>query len=198
MAVEQRLYTVEEFEQVADSPENADRLLELVDGEIVEKVPTEEHGLIAMNIAAALWNWNSTHKLGRIGTEVRHRSASDARNARLPDVSFSSSKRPLIKRGSVPEMPSLAVEIQSPNDSIKDMRESARFYLANGSKAVWLVFPEKRLVEVYSSTEELILTATDTLTGGELLPDFAMPVADVFRDPLDPAETAENPSEASE
>jgi Uma2 family endonuclease len=185
MAVEHKLYTVEEFEQIADSPENADRLLELIDGEIVEKMPNEEHGIVAMNIAATLWNWNNIHKLGRVGTEVRHRSPSNDRNARLPDVSFNSAKRPIVKKGSVPEMPDLAVEVQAPDDTIKEMRATARFYLANGSKMVWLVFPSKRIIEVYTSAEDLILTEADTLTGGDLLSGFSLPAADVFRDPLE-------------
>ena len=185
MAVDHKLYTVEEFEQIADSPENAHRLLELIDGEIVEKMPNEEHGIVAMNIAAALWNWNNIHKLGRVGMEVRHRSTSNDRNARLPDVSLSSAKRPIVKQGSVPEMPDLAVEVQSPDDTIKKMRDSARFYLANGSKMVWLVFPSKRIVEVYMPSEDLILTDADTISGGDLLPGFSLLVADVFRDPLE-------------
>jgi hypothetical protein len=36
-------YTVEAFEHLADLPENRDRLLELIHGEIVEKEPPEEH-----------------------------------------------------------------------------------------------------------------------------------------------------------
>lgn len=185
MAVQHKLYTVEEFEQIADAPENRDRLLELIDGEIAEKMPTEEHGTIVINLSSSLWNWNTIQRLGRVGTEVRHRSSSDNRNARLPDVSFHSAKRPLVKRGSVPDLPDLAVEVQSPDDTIKEMRETARWYLANGSKMVWLVFPEQRIIEVYTLSEELILTENDTLTGGDVLPGFTLPVRDVFRDPLE-------------
>jgi Uma2 family endonuclease len=187
MAVDHKLYTVEEFEQIADSPENAHRLLELIDGEIVEKMPTQEHATIVANIVAALWIYNNVHKLGRVGTEVRHRALANDRNVRLPDASLHMSKAPFVRHGSVPEMPDLAVEVQSPDDTIKEMRDSARFYLANGSKTVWLVFPSKRIVEVYTPAEDLILTETDTITGGDLLPDFSLPVADVFRDPLEDA-----------
>ncbi len=44
----EQLYTVDEFEELLKLPENAGRLLELIDGEIVEKMPTEEHGSIAL------------------------------------------------------------------------------------------------------------------------------------------------------
>lgn len=190
MVVDHKLYTVEEFEQIADSPENKDRLLELIDGEIVEKMPTEEHGVVVTNLILKLAGFVNEGKLGRVGTEVRHRSPSNNRNARLPDVSFNSAKRPLVKKGSVPEMPDLAVEVQSPDDTIKEMRESARFYLAHGSKVVWLVFPMQRIIEVYTSGEESILTENDTLTGGDVLPGFSLAVADVFRDPLEGVDEA--------
>lgn len=50
---------------------------------------------------------------------------------------------------------------------------------------IWLVFPSKRMIKAYTPTEHLILTESDTLTGGDLLPGYALPVAYVFRDPLE-------------
>lgn len=50
MAIQERLYTVEEFEAFIAEAENVDRLFELIDGEIFEKMPTEEHSLIIGNI----------------------------------------------------------------------------------------------------------------------------------------------------
>ena len=64
MAIQPKLVTVVEFEQFLALLENGDRSFELIHGEIVEKVPTEEHGLIAANIcgfygsiARAIWLW---------------------------------------------------------------------------------------------------------------------------------------------
>src|SRR5690242_19407056 len=89
MEARQILYTVEEFEQYADAPENRDRLLELIDGDIVEKVPTEQHGMIVILIAHWLLNFILTHNIkGRVVTEVRYRTKEDRRNARIPDVSY--------------------------------------------------------------------------------------------------------------
>jgi Uma2 family endonuclease len=45
MTIEVRRMTVDQFEAFADTPENTDRLLELIDGEISEKTPTENHGI---------------------------------------------------------------------------------------------------------------------------------------------------------
>ena len=183
MEARQLIYTVEEFEQYADAPENRDRLLELIDGEIVEKVPTEQHGMIVILIAHWLLNFILTnHIKGRVVTEVRYRSKEDRRNARIPDVSYRAGSNPLTKKGSVPELPDIAIEVKSPDDSLKDMRAKARYYLANGTKLVWLVEPQKRLVEVYSLDEEQVLIEGEVLDGGAVLPGFQMPVSAIFED----------------
>ena len=85
----------------------------------------------------------------------------------------------------MPHLPDLAVEIKSPDDTVKEMREKAAYYLAHGVRLVWLVYPHKRLVEVYRPDADVeILAVGDVLTGGEVLPGFSIPVADVFADPL--------------
>jgi Uma2 family endonuclease len=148
-------------------------------------MPTEEHGMIAMNIGFALRSYVQQHKSGRVGAEVRHRMPSDNRNSRLPDVSYSTAQRPLITKGSVPEMPDLAVEIQSPDDSLKAMRATAAYYLEHGAKLVWLIYPPKRLVEVFYADGEVDLFREGELLSGEtVLPGFTLPVADIFADPF--------------
>ncbi len=182
MAIErQRLYTVEEFEAIADAPQNRDRLLELIHGEIVEKVPTQEHGLYAGNIFGPLWNYAQARG-GRVVMEVRYRALEDQHNTRIPDVSYTTGDEELVTQGSVPQMPALAVEIKSPDDALKKMREKARYYVEHGVQLVWLVIPERRIVEVYTPDDEQILDENDALDGREVLPGFTLPVRDVFKD----------------
>jgi Uma2 family endonuclease len=179
-----RLYTVDEFEQYADSPENSERLLELIDGEIVEKMPNEEHGMVSINLTTPLDIFIRKNKSGRLVVEVRYRAPGDTRNACIPDIAFRAGNKPLVKRGSVPELPDLAVEIKSPDDSLKAVREKVRYYLANGVRLVWLVLPAQKVIEVYTPSEEFILTEADTLSGGDVLPGFALSVREVFADPM--------------
>ncbi len=188
MAVGERLYTAAEFEQFADSSENVDRLLELVNGEIVEKMSTEDHAMCATNILTPLANFAHPRKLGRVLMEVRYRRQGDDYNARIPDISFSSAKRPIIKRGSVPELPDFAIEVQSPDQSLKALREKAHYFLANGTRLFWLVIPGKQLVEVYTATDEQVLDVNDTLSGGDVLPEFTLAVKDIFSDPMEESE----------
>lgn len=181
MTAPTKLYTIEEFEHILGLPENRDRLLELIEGEIVEKMVIQEHGMIAGNIHAILWNFIKPRKLGRLAIEARYQIPADLHNARLPDISFvADMSEPIVTRGGVPQMPDFAIEVKSPDDMYKQMREKADYYLQNGTKLVWLVYPEKRIVEVYTNEQQDILTLEDRLTGGELLPEFELSVKDIF------------------
>lgn len=178
-------YTVAQFERDYLSPEHSNRLFELINGEVHEKMPTQQHGLIASNINLELALYARHTKTGRPGIEVRHQIPEDKRNSRLPDVSFVCTKGPLVEHGSVVGMPDLAVEIKSPTDTITEMRETAAYYVANGSRLVWLVYPNYRLVEVYRPAADVeILGEDDTLTGDDVLPGFTLSVRVLFADPL--------------
>lgn len=174
-------YSVTEFETLVTQPENKDRLLELINGRVVEKMPTEEHGVVALNIGGELRAYAKQNKNGRAGVEIRYKVAQDDRNSRLPDVSFTCRNQPLVSEGSVIGMPDLAVEIKFPNDTIAEMRETAAYYLANGTRLVWLVYPNYRLVEVYRNDADVeILDDAQHLNGHDVLPGFSFPVADIF------------------
>lgn len=178
-------YTVAQFERDYLSPEHSNRLFELINGEVHEKMPTQQYGLIASNINLELALYARQTKTGRPGIEVRHQIPEDKRNSRLPDISFVCTKGPLVEHGSVVGMPDLAVEIKSPTDTITEMRETAAYYVANGSRLVWLVYPNYRLVEVYRPAADVeILGEDDTLTGDDVLPGFTLSVRALFADPL--------------
>ncbi len=179
-----KLYTVDEFEQFIDLPENADRLFELIDGEIAEKVPTEEHSIVAGNIYAALRAFVKPRNLGRVLFEVRHQLTGDTENSRLPDVEFTRAERvqPVVKRGAVPQLPDLAVEVKSPTDRAAVMRRKALYYLENGVQLVCLVYPDTQRIEVLGPDTLKTLIMGDTLDGGDVLPGFTLSVKDVFEE----------------
>jgi hypothetical protein len=134
---QQKLYTVSEFEDFIARLENADRRFELINGEIVEKVPTQRHGVITVNISSELKQYVKRTGHGRVAFEVRHQLPGDEQNAPLPDVEYYvDASQPSIDEGAVPHMPDLCVEVQSPKDQPKEMRDKADYYLANGTKQV--------------------------------------------------------------
>jgi Uma2 family endonuclease len=175
-----RLYTVDEFEEFLA---NADGLFELINGEIVEKVTTEEHSLVVGDLYMALRTFVDQHDLGRVAFEVRRRVPGDQYNARQPDLEFTRKERllPIVRKGAVPQMADLAVEVKSPDDTMPELREKAAYYLANGTRLVWLVLPKKRQVIVITPDSEETLTEDDTLNGGDVVPGFTLPVRDIFR-----------------
>jgi Uma2 family endonuclease len=181
MAVQNKT-TIKEFEEFIAQADNKERLFELIDGEIVEKVVTQEHGAIAARIVVRLGGFVEANKLGLVMIEVNHKKPDDEHNERIPDVAFTSTARLLkVERGAVPQMPDLAIEIKSPNDRYVEMRNKAAYYIENGARMVWLIFPEKRLVEVYQPEIDVeILNENDTIDGGELLPGFTLAVKDIF------------------
>jgi Uma2 family endonuclease len=106
----------------------------------------------------------------------------DHENAYIPDISITLDvDTPVVTRGAVPHMPDIAIEIKSRDDHYTDLRAKAAYYLANGTKIVWLVYPEKKLVEVYAvGQDSQLYDVTDTLDCGDLLPDFSLPVKTIF------------------
>ena len=53
--------------------------------------------------------------------------------------------------------------------------------MQHGCPIVWLVYPEKRIVEVYQHGKDIdLLVAGDTLSGGEVLPGFSLAVEVLF------------------
>jgi Uma2 family endonuclease len=182
MAVQHKMTTVEEFEGFEALPENRDRRFELINGEVFEKMPTEEHGVIALIIAAAFYSYLKSHPIGRAGIEVRHRMPDDDHNAFLPDISINlDTDRPIVKKGAVPRMPDLAIEVKSPDDAFTELRVKAKYYLEHGTRLVWLVYPEQRIVEVLAhGVDARTLTERDVLDGGDLLPDFSLAVSEIF------------------
>jgi Uma2 family endonuclease len=183
MAVRERLITYDEFDLFTRQDENLDRNFELINGEIIEKMPTELHGYLVSMLIIRIGSFILAQASGRIVTEVRSRIPTDDHNARQPDISyFADDTRPIVTKGAVPLLPDLAVEVKSPDDSYVQMRDKASYYLRNGSRLVWLVFPTEQQIEIHTADAPITkLDIADTLTGGDVLPGFTLPLKDIFK-----------------
>jgi Uma2 family endonuclease len=77
--------------------------------------------------------------------------------------------------------PDLVVEVLSPSDRTADMQAKVAMYQEAGVPLIWVVDPRAETVTVLVLGQEpLILKATDTLDGGEVLPDFRIAIAEIF------------------
>jgi Uma2 family endonuclease len=142
---------------------------------------------IGIRIAVKLSIFVDQHDLGHVTGEQGGYNLSDDTTV-APDVAFISRQRQpqLPSRGFNPVPPDLAVEVLSPSDLDNPQRriqDKIDIYREIGIPLLWLVYPERKAIEVYADGE---LTATlgidDTLTGGDVLPDFQLPIKDIFKD----------------
>ena len=173
--------TAEAFIAFLLQPENEGRRFELINGEIVEKMPTQLHALIATLFIFKLSLYFQNSPIGWVFSELRIKLPNDDLNDTIPDISVVlKAGRQLDPNEPLTFMPDLAIEIKSPTDSLIKMRQKANYYLENGTKLVWLVDTQRQKVEVYTVDDTEIIESSDTLYGGDLLPDFILPVSDLW------------------
>lgn len=143
-----------------------------------------EHGVVAGRIYGILFNYVEKHHLGLVtAAETGFVIGRDPDTVRAPDVGFVCSDRVPKTRttGFFPGPPDLAVEVLSPNDRAGDVLSKVQDWLAAGCHAVWVVDPSPPAISVYpSQAATLFLKASDTLTGGDVVPGFSVTVAEVF------------------
>jgi len=166
---------------------------ELVRGRlIVREPPGMRHGECALRLGVALSNYLTRDRETRALAETRGRvlvgdsGFTLARNpdtVRGPDVAYVSRTRwsaPL-PEGYGEFAPDLAVEIRSPNDRIGGVLGKVGDWLDAGTALVWVVDPARQLVTVYRADgSQAMLGAHDTLSGEDVLPGFALPVAELL------------------
>jgi len=183
MVLREKLVTVDQFWDFITRPENADCKFELINGEIVEDMPTEEHGSVTTELITFLNVFVKQHKLGRVVNEISYRNPADVYNNRIPDISFTRAERlkPLVTQGASTQMPDLAIEVKSSGNSRKSLQEKAVYFIQNGVLLVWIVYPQERMVEVYRPGQPMeTLDIDDSLDGENVLPGFKLPLHEVF------------------
>jgi Uma2 family endonuclease len=80
-----------------------------------------------------------------------------------------------------PIAPDLAVEVVSPSDRAAEVLAKVAEYLEAGTRLVWVVYPQTQKIVVYRPSADVqMLSVSDTLEGGDVVPGFACPVAEVF------------------
>jgi Uma2 family endonuclease len=175
---------------------NEDVLYEVVDNQVVELAPMGAYEVwIATALVARLAAFVRQHRLGRAVQEMLFDLTAATGRKRRPDVAFVSFDRwPLQRRIPRTEawevVPNLAVEVVSRTDSFDHMVDKVAEYFHAGVERVWVVFPSQEQVYVYDSpTSVRILTRTDELSGDPILPNFRLPLVELFED----AEAVEEP-----
>jgi Uma2 family endonuclease len=163
----------------------SDRLYELVDGTLVEKPMGLSESLLACQISTDMNVFARKHDLGlAAGADGTVRLLKGL--VRIPDVAFFCwDKLPgrVVPSKPIPELaPDLAVEVLSKTNTPEEMERKLGEYFFAGVRLVWMIDPRKRTAEVYTGPDAPAATlgATQSLDGGDVLPGFTLPLAELF------------------
>jgi Uma2 family endonuclease len=158
---------------------------ELVKGAIVHMSPTGySHGRVESNVGAILSVFVGQHKLGEVLVgEVGIYTARRPDTVRGADVAYISNERMAQVQSSsyLDVAPELVVEVLSPDDRWGDLVDKLSEYFAVGVQVVWVADPKTQSVYVYRAPSKVQhFSPDDVLSGGEVLPGFSVPVAELF------------------
>ncbi|MBX6332788.1 MAG: Uma2 family endonuclease [Gemmatimonadaceae bacterium] len=158
---------------------------ELVRGELViYEPPSFRHGAAVMAIAAPLAAYVKQRALGTVVVEsgcVLQRAPDTVRG---PDISFVSRARlspDQIDETYLEGAPDLVIEVLSPSNTRRQIREKVADYLAAGARLIWVVDPRAKHVVVYrADVPAEVVPWNEPLDGGEVIPGFTITIADLI------------------
>jgi Uma2 family endonuclease len=168
--------------------ERSERLCELVDGTLIEKVMGSFESLIAGRILT-LWNsWiDAQPRKPGLALSADGMLRLRANLIRVPDACYIARER--LRGGTFPRhgiaalAPTIAVEVISEGNTPREMDEKLNDYFQSGTQEAWYVYPDARLIRRYNSPtawEDFHLG--DTLST-PLMPGMICPVAPLLVHP---------------
>ena len=100
---------------------------------------------------------------------------------RRPDIAyFTLEQEQLMKQGE-DEIPEFTIEIISGSDKANKVEEKTIEYFKAGVKVVWLIYPDNKTVQVYTSLKQAqICTDDDICSAKPVLEEFEIKVSDIF------------------
>jgi Uma2 family endonuclease len=159
---------------------------ELINGELISMPPTnEKHGVFMWRLSGLLFAHYRDYPeflcfVGDTGILLKR----EPDIVLAPDISVVRSDRlppefPHHRFSNT--IPDLAIEIISPLERAGQIGAKVDAYLESGARLIWLVNPMHRSVTVHSPDHHTyILEGEDVLDGGEVLPEFELPLRELF------------------
>jgi Uma2 family endonuclease len=146
--------------------------LEYVDGVVLQKpMPNKDHILLAEELIIAIGLYRRQHG-GSSGPEGRVRLP-DGSGYRLPDTAYWAPGRP----HEDDSLPSLAVEIRSPDQTMESLRRKCRAFRRNGVDACWIIDPVSRTAEVFEGSRDGERLGGDAALETTVMPGFRLPLS---------------------
>ncbi len=173
--------TLEEYERLRDEPGYRS---EVSRGWLVrEPQPGAWHGEVTGRLYRELDAFVRARGLGKVTNQTGFELSREPLTVRGPDVGFVRRARVPAEppAGFWPGAPDLAVEVVSPSNTLSELQEKVIEYFDAGATQVWVIESRTRSVIVYHSlTDIAVLREPESLSAGDLLPGFAMPIAHLF------------------
>ncbi|MCS7031343.1 MAG: Uma2 family endonuclease [Gloeomargarita sp. SKYG116] len=179
-----KAWTDEEFRALPDDGHR----YEVVNGKLVVMgAAGARHGYYVSLMHIILGSYVRSQKLGfTFDPDTSFKMASG--NRRSPDCSFFSKERIKalggIPKGYIEGSPDLVVEVLSPDNTVEEMHSKIVEYFENGTRLVWVIHPDEKYVLVYHQPEpDQFKRPGDCLSGEDVIPDFALDLAEFFAEP---------------
>ncbi|AIE72587.1 MULTISPECIES: Uma2 family endonuclease [unclassified Synechocystis] len=105
---------------------------------------------------------------------------------RSPDVAWLRRERwesliPEQQQRFVPLCPDFVIELRSPSDDLKPLREKMQEYQENGARLGWLIDRQTRTVEIYRPSQAVeVVENPESLSGEAVLPEFVLELAPIW------------------
>lgn len=171
MAIVEKLLTAEEFGRLPDDGHR----YELVRGVLVElNMPKPRHGQVCGRLQAYIFNFCDERKLGHVLCNdcgvLTQRNPDTVRGADICFYSYSQLAPGPLGTDYLPFPPDVVFEVLSPDDRPVKVMRKTREYLAVGVKAVVIVDPDDRDVEVHRPDGSVEVVRLD---GNLVVPEIA-------------------------
>ena len=168
--------------------------LELIKGRIFGmSAPSRYHQEIGVNLTIILANhlFDTPCKVYPAPFDVRLTHTDHAKNKEIttvvqPDLCVICDRKKLDKKGCI-GAPDIVVEILSPGNSRKEMKEKFAVYQESGVLEYWIISPIEKTVQVFRLNEQGIYIGLAPLVEGDMLvtpilPGLEIDLDLVFRD----------------
>ncbi len=171
-------------QDVLQSKSRFNRICELIDGVLVEKTMGYYESVVAARIIRILGLFVENGDLGIVLGEAGTLKILPSQ-VRIPDVCFicweQFPNRELLREPIPALAPDLAVEVLSKGNTSGEMQRKLHDYFTAGVRLVWYIDPRTRSAKAYTAEDQCTeLTEQQSLTGGEVLPGFELPLKDLF------------------
>ncbi len=140
---------------------------------------------LAFKISSKVSNHSISIRIGQAYCELKIKLPISKLVKRPDGIYVSATKwpidRPLPRVNAWEILPDICLEVVSPTDMADDVQAKIGEYFREGVVQVWVAYPVQQQIHVYDSPVSLrILSRSDTLMGGNIIPGLELPLCELF------------------